>query len=109
RQTRAGFKIPAHFETPYYPDRQKRKSISGLPLTGGFSWKDLERVQNMTRLPLLLKGIMTPEDADLAIRNGAQGIIVSNHGGRCLDTLPATITVLPAIAEKVAGRLPILV
>ena len=60
-------------------------------------------------MPILLKGILNPEDAELAIRAGVDGIIVSNHGGRCLDTLPATISVLPSVSEKVAGRVPLLV
>ncbi len=109
RQERAGFKIPDEFETPYYPDRQKTTMITGLPITGGFGWSDIERVLGMTQKPVLLKGILDPEDADRAIRLGVKGIIVSNHGGRCLDTLPATITALPALADRVAGRVPILV
>jgi 4-hydroxymandelate oxidase len=58
---------------------------------------------------VLLKGIMNPDDADLAARNGVAGIIVSNHGGRCLDTLPASINALAPVVEKVAGRVPVLV
>jgi 4-hydroxymandelate oxidase len=72
-------------------------------------WDDIARLRAATRLPLLLKGIMTPEDAERAIREGVDGIIVSNHGGRVLDTLPPTISVLPGIAACVAGRVPILV
>jgi 4-hydroxymandelate oxidase len=56
-----------------------------------------------------LKGILDPDDADQAIRLGADGIVVSNHGARNLDTLPATIDALPAIADRVAGRIPLLV
>jgi len=58
---------------------------------------------------VLLKGILSAEDAVRAVEAGASGIIVSNHGGRNLDTTPATIDVLPGIAEKVAGRVPVLV
>ena len=109
RQARAGFRIPDVFETPYYPERVGAKTAAGLPILGGFTWKDVAWLRSVTNLPILLKGILNPEDAELAIRAGVDGIIVSNHGGRCLDTLPATISALPAVAEKVAGRVPVLV
>ena len=109
RQARAGFRIPDGFETPYYPERVGAKTAAGLPILGGFTWNDVAWLRSETNLPILLKGILNPEDAELAIRAGVDGIIVSNHGGRCLDTLPATISVLPAVAEKVAGRVPVLV
>jgi isopentenyl diphosphate isomerase/L-lactate dehydrogenase-like FMN-dependent dehydrogenase len=60
-------------------------------------------------LPVILKGVMSPEMANLAIEHGCAGIQVSNHGGRSLDDVPATITVLPRIAEAVRGRIPIVV
>jgi 4-hydroxymandelate oxidase len=62
-----------------------------------------------TDLPLILKGIMTPDEAQLAVDVGAKGIVVSNHGGRVMDHLPGTAAVLPAIAEKVKGQITILV
>lgn len=71
-------------------------------------WKDVEWIRSLTKLPIVLKGIMNPDDADLAIRAGAAAVYVSNHGGRNLDTLPATLEVLPQIADKVAGRVPVL-
>jgi 4-hydroxymandelate oxidase len=72
------------------------------------TWKDIDWVRGQTDLPLVLKGILDPDDADQAIRLGVAGIFVSNHGGRNLDTLPSTIDVLPEIADRVAGRVPIL-
>jgi len=72
------------------------------------SWRDVAWLRSLTRLPVLLKGIMAPEDAEHAIAEGADGIVVSNHGGRVLDTLPAAIEALPAIARAVAGRVPVL-
>ena len=57
---------------------------------------------------MLLKGILNPDDADEAVKSGASGIIVSNHGGRNLDTVPATIDALPHVADRVAGRIPVL-
>jgi 4-hydroxymandelate oxidase len=58
---------------------------------------------------VILKGILHPDDAEIAIEAGAAGIVVSNHGGRNLDTVPATIDVLPRVVDRVAGRVPILV
>jgi len=72
------------------------------------SWSDLEWIRGFCKLPLLLKGVLNPEDADLAVQHGAAGIIVSNHGGRALDTVPASIDALPAVAGKIAGRIPVL-
>ena len=63
---------------------------------------------SFARVPVLLKGLLNPDDADQAVRNGVSGIIVSNHGARDLDTTPATIDALPQVAEKVAERVPIL-
>lgn len=56
------------------------------------TWSDIEWLKSSTRLPIILKGILTPEDAILAVEHGVRGIIVSNHGGRQLDTVPATVT-----------------
>ncbi len=72
------------------------------------TWKDLAWLRSITRLPLLVKGIVRPDDAVRAVEAGASGIVVSNHGGRQLDTSPATLTVLPSIAEAVAGRAEVL-
>jgi len=73
------------------------------------SWRDIEWLRANTTLPIVLKGIMAADDATHALESGAAGIVVSNHGGRTLDTVPATIEVLPEIAERVASRMPILV
>ncbi len=72
------------------------------------TWDDLIWLQGQTTLPIVVKGILTAADAQRAVEAGAAGIIVSNHGGRTLDTLPATIDVLPAVAEAVSGRVPLL-
>ena len=73
------------------------------------TWDDLAWVREHAPLPLLVKGIMTAEDASLAVDAGADGIVVSNHGARQLDHVAATITVLPEIVEAVGGRVPVLV
>lgn len=73
-----------------------------------FSWKDIEWIRSISKTPVVLKGIMNPDDAEEAVRQGADAIVVSNHGGRVLDTEPATIEVLPAVVDRVAGRVPVL-
>jgi len=72
------------------------------------TWDDVAWLRSETKLPVVLKGILSADDAVRAVEVGAAGIIVSNHGGRTLDTLPATIDALPAVAAAVAGRMPIL-
>lgn len=72
------------------------------------TWHDLSWLRSQTKLPLVLKGVMTPEDALRALDTGMDGIIVSNHGGRAFDSPPATLEALPAIVAGVGGRFPIL-
>ncbi len=71
-------------------------------------WSDVEWLAKRTKLPVFVKGISHPRDAHLSIEHGANGIWVSNHGGRQLDSAPATIEVLPTIARMVAQRVPII-
>jgi len=71
-------------------------------------WADLEWLTGLSELPVLVKGIVHPADARLAVSHGAAGIVVSNHGGRQLDTAPATIDALPAVVHAVEGRIPVL-
>jgi isopentenyl diphosphate isomerase/L-lactate dehydrogenase-like FMN-dependent dehydrogenase len=71
-------------------------------------WDSLAALCESCELPILLKGLMSPADAELAIEAGAGGIVVSNHGGRQLDGVPATIDALPEVADAVAGRVPVL-
>jgi 4-hydroxymandelate oxidase len=72
-------------------------------------WKDVDWLCSFAKLPVVLKGILAPEDAKLAVQHGASAVIVSNHGGRNLDTVPATIEALPGIVDAVQGRIPVLV
>ena len=72
------------------------------------TWNAVEWLRGQTRLPILLKGILTAEDARLAAASGADGIIVSNHGGRQLDGAPASIEALPEVADAVDGRVEVL-
>ncbi|XP_038051625.1 hydroxyacid oxidase 1-like [Patiria miniata] len=71
--------------------------------TESLTWKDILRLRGITSLPLVLKGILTAEDAREAVKHGAAGILVSNHGGRQLDGVPATIDVLAEIVDAVRG------
>lgn len=73
------------------------------------TWKDVDWLRSFVRRPLLLKGVLNPDDAATGVSAGAAGIIVSNHGARNLDTVPATIEALTPVVEKVAGRVPVLV
>jgi 4-hydroxymandelate oxidase len=72
-------------------------------------WDLVAQLQASTKLPLVIKGILTHEDARLCVEKGVDAIVVSNHGGRSEDTGLSTIEVLPEIADAVAGRIPILV
>ncbi len=78
-------------------------------LDAALSWKDLEWLRSVAKIPLLVKGVLNPDDADRAVKVGVAGIMVSNHGGRNLDTVPATIDALPRVADKVAGQVPLFV
>ncbi|CAI0548487.1 unnamed protein product [Linum tenue] len=68
---------------------------------------DVKWLQTITSLPILVKGVLTAEDAKLAVQNGAAGIIVSNHGARQLDYVPATITALEEVVKAAQGRVPV--
>jgi lactate oxidase len=80
----------------------------GSPQKRDLDWADIDFVRAETGLPVIVKGILSPDVAVMAIEHGAAAIQVSNHGGRQLDEVPATITVLPLIAEAVGGRVPII-
>jgi 4-hydroxymandelate oxidase len=72
-------------------------------------WETVDRIRDATSMKLLIKGILTREDAELCVRRGVDGIVVSNHGGRAEDTGISTIEVLPEITDAVAGRIPVLI
>ncbi|TQL66172.1 L-lactate dehydrogenase (cytochrome)/lactate 2-monooxygenase [Nocardioides albertanoniae] len=71
-------------------------------------WDDLDRLREMTDLPIVLKGLQAPDDARRALEHGVDGIIVSNHGGRQVDGAIASIDALPGIVDEVDGRIPVL-
>ncbi|MEA2627527.1 MAG: 4-hydroxymandelate oxidase [Candidatus Binatota bacterium] len=78
-------------------------------LDPSLTWRDLEQLADASPIPVLVKGILTPEDARLAVEHGAAGVIVSNHGGRQLDGVAASIEALPEVVEAVGDATPVLV
>jgi isopentenyl diphosphate isomerase/L-lactate dehydrogenase-like FMN-dependent dehydrogenase len=101
--------------SPTFVNYGERTSISAFgalmneQLDPDVSWGDVERLRGQWRGPLLLKGVLHPGEAREAINRGADGIIVSNHGGRQLDGAVASIRALPGVVEAVGGRAPVLV
>jgi isopentenyl diphosphate isomerase/L-lactate dehydrogenase-like FMN-dependent dehydrogenase len=81
----------------------------GADFEADISWDDLAWVREQAPLPLLIKGIMTAEDARIALDAGVDGIVVSNHGGRQLDGVAAPVSVLPEVVDAVGSRIPVLV
>lgn len=108
RQARARFRLPPDVTTPHLYDIGHRKQEIMDPRRVPATWKDVEWLRAFTKLPLILKGILDPDDAELAIQSGAEAVVISNHGGRNLDTAPATIEALPDVVERVQGRIPLL-
>ena len=116
KEQRAGFSLPSDIEAVNIkgmeqPNIQLKDEQSGV-FDGVMSftptWKDIEFIKANTKLPVILKGITSPSYARKAVELGLDGIIVSNHGGRTLDTLPPTIEILPKIIEVVDGEIPVL-
>jgi 4-hydroxymandelate oxidase len=108
RQARANFSVPPDLPTPHL-DAEGRSRLSEVsPTREPVTWRDIEWIRAQISRPLLMKGILDAGSAEKAVAAGAAGIIVSNHGARNLDTVPATIDALPEIADRVGGRVPLL-
>jgi 4-hydroxymandelate oxidase len=115
REVRDRFALPAGLERANLRGRQGA-TASHLDASGVYSevldaamtWETIDWILGFAKVPILLKGILTPADAELAVAHGVAGIIVSNHGARNLDTTPATIEALPHVVAAVGGRLPVL-
>ncbi|MEU4880128.1 alpha-hydroxy-acid oxidizing protein [Streptomyces althioticus] len=82
--------------------------LTDIPMSPALSWSDLDALLSMTALPVLVKGVLHPADAELAVAHGAAGVLVSNHGGRQCDAVPAAVDCLPPVVDAVAGRVPVL-
>jgi len=91
---------------PFDPIATPAEMHTGMDTS--LSWKDIAWLRSFLRIPIVVKGIIDPRDAERAVAEGVAGISVSNHGGRTLDTAAATIDALPAVVDKVAGRIPVL-
>ena len=78
-------------------------------VTNPVKWELIDRIRAVTRMKIVMKGVMTAEDARLCVERGMDGIVVSNHGGRQEETLLSTIEVLPEIASAVEGRIPVFI
>jgi 4-hydroxymandelate oxidase len=93
RDLRTGFETPIQIDSVVDPS---------------LTWRDLEWLRSLTSLPLLVKGVLTAEDAVLALETGVEGIVVSNHGGRQLDGVAASLDALPEVAEAVGDQAAVL-
>ncbi|MEU1603841.1 alpha-hydroxy acid oxidase [Micromonospora matsumotoense] len=83
--------------------------VRDIEMNARVSWELVSVLRRLTTVPILLKGVLHPEDARLAVEHGVDGVLVSNHGGRQLDGVTATLDALPAVVAAVDGRLPVLV
>src|SRR5579859_749529 len=88
--------------------KTQRANIYDTLFDPSFNWNDLEWLRSVAGVPVLVKGVLSAADGKLAVSRGADGVIVSNHGGRNLDTVPATIDALPRVVDAVAGRIPVM-
>ena len=114
RESRNQFQLPKDFKLPNLnlgpiSHRPVRSAIYSELLNPSLTWKDVDWLCSVAKVPVLLKGVLNPDDAKRALDTGVAGIIVSNHGARNLDTLPSTAEALPQVADAVNGKLPLLV
>jgi isopentenyl diphosphate isomerase/L-lactate dehydrogenase-like FMN-dependent dehydrogenase len=109
RDLRTGFTIPEGVDVASIGRGGVTPKQMFDMISPSLTWHDLERIAGEAGLPLLVKGVLTAEDAHLACEHGAAGIVVSNHGGRQLDGVNATIDALPEVVEAVGDRLEVLV
>lgn len=116
RELRAGFKLPPGVERANLAKlgniasaahRPSGRNIYSATHGPDATWKDIDWLRSILKIKLLLKGVLHPADAELAVKAGCDAVIVSNHGGRSLDTVSASIDALPAIAQRVAGGVPL--
>ena len=109
RDRRTGFAIPPDLKVAVFGHGDLTPADVLGQISPTLSWAEIERLASDADVPVLLKGVQTAEDARLACEHGAAGVVVSNHGGRQLDGVAATLDMLPAVVEAVDGRLEVLV
>ncbi len=118
RELKAGFALPSGVQRANLSElgsfvaagahRPNGRNIYSATHAANVTWKDVAWLRSLIPVKFLLKGVLHPLDAELAWQAGCDGIIVSNHGGRSVDTVPASIDALPAVAAQLNRRLPIL-
>jgi len=111
RDLRAKFALPDELGIPNIPSSGARDSFAAAvaqAVDKQLTWRDLEWLHDTCRLPVLLKGVLTREDAVLGVEHGVAGVVVSNHGGRQLDGVAASLEALPEVVEAVAERAEVL-
>jgi isopentenyl diphosphate isomerase/L-lactate dehydrogenase-like FMN-dependent dehydrogenase len=114
RDLRTGFAIPADLEVPSFSRAIGGRREATLQdmfklLDQSLTWRDVEMLAEISDLPVVVKGVITSEDARLAVDHGAGAVVVSNHGGRQLDGVPATLDALPEVVDAVDGRVEVYV
>jgi 4-hydroxymandelate oxidase len=121
RDRRNSLRMPAHLALGNFPAAHTAEHHHGQGAgsalaqyiaarwDAGLTWDDVSWLRSVSPLPVVVKGVLAPDDAVLAIEHGAAAVIVSNHGGRQLDTAPAGATMLPVVADAVGGRAEVLV
>jgi 4-hydroxymandelate oxidase len=107
-ERQAGFQLPPGVRAVHLAQPAGPEPLAALAARAP-TWDDIAWLASETRLPVLLKGVLRPDDARRAIDLGLQGVIVSNHGGRTLDGLPASAAALAGVVTAVGGRVPVLV
>ena len=90
------------------PPLNPAKAAMWQPHTPGMTWDYIDWLRSATKLPVVIKGIVSPADAQVAVQRGASAIVVSNHGGRQLDGVVATLDALPDVASAIGGKVPVL-
>jgi isopentenyl diphosphate isomerase/L-lactate dehydrogenase-like FMN-dependent dehydrogenase len=111
RDARAAFRLPDDLPLPNIPQELRGDDFHTAlhaVVDDTLTWGDLEWLHSISSLPLVVKGILTSEDALLAAEHGAAAVVVSNHGGRQLDGVPPTLDVLPEVVEAVGERVEVL-
>ena len=122
RDRRNRLRMPSHLGLENFPvshadrhkqaDSEARESALARYIADmwdpGLTWADVDWLRSLSTLPLVIKGVLAPGDAVLAVEHGAQAVIASNHGGRQLDGVPAPLTMLPQLVEAIEGRAELL-
>jgi 4-hydroxymandelate oxidase len=107
RDLHLGFELPPDLPLPYLKGKDPSVPMTfseQVQMSPSLTWRDLEWIASASGMPIILKGILTREDAALALEHGVAAIIVSNHGGRQLDGVAASLDALPEVVEAVDGR-----